>query len=111
MLKGTVVSVQNPKQILVNVNNSAGDAVLKFDDNIKGEIPAGTALQFKGVVDAYTKDPAYVLTLVIQEPKTDIVGLPEGVTFVPDAAAKPKPGAKGPAKAPATTTKKTAPHN
>ena len=106
MLKGTVVSVPNPKQILVNVNNPAGDAILKFDDNIKGEIPAGTPIQFKGVVDAWTKAPTYVLTLVIQEPKTDIAGLPDGVTFVPDAATKPKPGPKGPTKAPAKKTVK-----
>ncbi len=98
MFRGTVVSVPSPKQILVNVDNSAGDAILKLDDNIKGEIPAGTTIQFKGVVDAYTKDP-YTLTLVIQEPKTDITGLPEGVTFVADTAAKSKPAPKRPVKA------------
>ena len=70
-------------------NVPTGDAILKFDDNIKGDIPAGTDIQFKGVVDSYTKDP-YMLTLNIQEPKTDIVGLPEDVKFVPDGAAKPQ---------------------
>ena len=108
MFKANVVSMPNPKQLLVSVDNvPTGDAILKFDDNIKGDIPAGTAIQFKGVVDSYTKDPAYVLTLNIQEPKTDLVGLPDGVTFVPDAAAKPKPGAKGPVKtAPKAPAKK-----
>ncbi len=103
MFKGTVVSMPNSKEILVSVDNvPTGDAILKFDDNIKGDIPAGTALQFKGVVDSYTKDPSYVLTLNIQEPKTDIVGLPEGVKFVPDAA---KPAGRG--RGAKTTTKST----
>jgi hypothetical protein len=108
MFKGKVISVPDPKQILVSVDNvPTGDAILKFDDNIKGDIPAGTEIQFKGVVDSYTKDPGYVLTLNIQEPKTDVVGLPDDVKFVPDSAAKPKPGAKGGKTAP-KAAKKTA---
>jgi hypothetical protein len=87
LLKGTVVSVLAPKQLLVNIDNAAGDAILKFDDNIKGDIPSGTELHFKGVVEAWTKTPSYVLTLEILDPKTDIAGLPEGVTFVRDKAA------------------------
>ena len=93
MFHAKVVSQPTTKQILVSVDNvPTGDALLKFDDNIKGEIPAGTDIQLKGVVDAYTKEP-YVLTLNIQEPKTDITGLPDDIKFVPDAAAKPKPAA------------------
>lgn len=90
MFKAKVVSQPSPKEILVSVDNvPTGDALLKFDDNIKGDIPAGTEIQFKGVVDSYTKDP-YVLTMDIQEPKTDITGLPDDIKFVPDAAAKPR---------------------
>jgi hypothetical protein len=95
MFKGKVVSQPTPKEILVSVDGvPTGDALLKFDDNLKGDVPAGTEIAFKGVVDSYTKDP-YVLTLNIQEPKTDITGLPDDIKFVPDAAVKPKPGAKG----------------
>ena len=98
MFSGTVVSMPSPKQILVNVDNAAGDAILQFDDAIRGEIPAGAAVQFKGVVDAYTRDP-YTLTLAIQEPKTGIVGLPDSVKFgpAPKTPARPaaRPGAKG----------------
>jgi len=91
MFTGKVVSQPDPKQILVNVDNApAGDCLLKFDDNIKGTIPEGTELQFKGVVEAYTKDPNYVLTLQVQEPKTDLVGLPDDVKFVPDTAGAAK---------------------
>ena len=105
--KGKVVSQPSPKEILVDVDAAAGDAHLKFDDNAKGTIDPGTEIQFKGVVDSYTKEP-YVLTLVVQEPKDDIVGL-TGVTFVPDAAKKPGAGRAGkaaPKAAPKTAPKK-----
>jgi len=94
MFSAKVVSQPSPKEILVSVDNvPTGDAILKFDDNIKGDIPAGTDVQFKGVVESYTKDPSYVLTMNIQDPKTDITGLPADIKFVPDGAAKPKPAA------------------
>ena len=101
MLKGTVVS-QTAKDILVNVESPAGDCTLKFEDgvSIKGTIPPGTAIQFKGVVDSYVKEP-YNLAILIQEPKDDLVGIPADVTF-PLAAGKT--GAK-----PATGAKKAAP--
>jgi hypothetical protein len=88
MFKGTVVSVPDPKQILVNIDNAAGDAILKFDENIKGDIPPGTELHFKGVVEGWAKTPSYILTLEISDPKTDIAGLPDGVTFVPYKAGR-----------------------
>lgn len=101
MFRATVVSIPAPRQILVNVDSSAGDAILKFDEVIRGDIPAGTSIQFRGVVDGYSKDP-YTLTIAIQEPRTDIVGLPEDVKFGPASRtpAKPaaRPGTKGPGK-------------
>jgi hypothetical protein len=107
MFHAKVISQPNPKQILVSVDNvPTGDAILKFDDNIKGDIPAGTEIQFKGVVDSYAKDP-YVLTLNIQEPKTDITGLPDDIKFVPDAAKKPAAG-RGATKAGTKSTTKKA---
>ena len=105
MFKGKVISQPTTKEILVSVDNvPTGDAILKFEDNIKGTVPPDTELQFKGVVDSYTKDPSYVLTLNIQEPKTDLVGLPDDIKFAPDAAVKPKPAGRG--KAAAKSTKK-----
>jgi hypothetical protein len=106
MFKGKVVSQPESKQILVDVDNvPAGDCLLTFDDNIKGEIPVGTELQFKGLVEGYTTTPSYVLTIYIQEPKTELVGLPDDIKFVadkagtkkaarPKAKAAPKGGAK-----------------
>ena len=111
MLTGKVVS-QTDKTITLNVDGvDAGDAVLKFDDNIKGTIEPGTELKFKGIVDSYTMQPNYQLTIVIQEPKTDITGLPADVKFVADGAAKkPAAAGRGPARggaAPKTAPKKT----
>jgi tetratricopeptide (TPR) repeat protein len=97
MFRGTVVSMPSPKQILVNVDSAAGDAILQFDDAIRGEIPAGGAIQFKGVVNAWTKGP-YTLTLAIQEPKTDLTGLPEGVKFGPAPKTPARPAARSGAK-------------
>jgi hypothetical protein len=45
-------------------------------------------VHFKGMVDSYTKSPSYTLTLEILVPKTDVTGLPEGVTFVPEKAVR-----------------------
>jgi hypothetical protein len=92
MFSANVVSVLSSKELLVSVDNASGDARLAFDENIKGDIPAGTAIRFKGVVDAYTAKPSYLLTLNIEDPKVDITGLPDTVTFVPDPPGKPKPG-------------------
>ena len=103
MFRGTVVSVPTPKQILVNVSNAAGAALLQFDDKIKGDVPAGIEIRFRGVVESYTKSPSYVLTLNVQEPRADIVGLPDGVTFLPAATAAPKTGGRGKAASKGTT--------
>jgi hypothetical protein len=97
MFSGAVVSAPAPKQLLVNVDNAMGDAILQFDDAIQGDVPAGTAIRFKGVVNAYAKDP-YALTIAIQEPKTDIAGLPAGVTFGSAAKPRPRPTPKSPPK-------------
>jgi len=100
MFRGTVVSMPSPKEILVNVDSPAGDAILQFDDVIRGEIPAGAAIRFKGVVAAYTKDP-YTLTIAIQEPRTDVAGLPDGVKFGPAPKAPARPASRSGAKPPA----------
>jgi hypothetical protein len=108
MFTGKVVSQPDPKQILVNVDNvPAGDCLLTFNENIKGTIPEGTELQFKGIVEGYTKDPSYVLTILVQEPKTDLVGLPDDIKFVPDTVPAGKAGAAS--KAGKAGTRKAAP--
>lgn len=73
MFKAKVLSQPSPKELLVNVDNLAGDATLEFENPLKGTIDPGTDIQFKGVVKAMQKDP-YMLTLTLD--KEDIMGLP-----------------------------------
>jgi tetratricopeptide (TPR) repeat protein len=73
MFNAKVVSQPSPKELLVSVDNAAGDVTLKFESPLKGTIDPGTAFKFKGVVDSYTKEP-YMLVLTAD--KEDVDGLP-----------------------------------
>lgn len=90
MFKAKVISQPNPKELLVNVDNASGDAMLKFETPLK-TVDANMAIEFTGVVEAYAKDP-YTLTFLITE-KADIKGLPEGA-FNSDKKAVKKPAVK-----------------
>ena len=71
----TVVSQLSANRILVNVDNTpAGDAVVRFDASHMNPARPGTQIQFTGVIDSYKPDP-YVVTFVIRNPTTDLVGL------------------------------------
>jgi len=83
MFRAKVISQPAPNQILANVDNLAGDAILKFETPLKGTIDPGTAFKFKGVVDSYAKEP-YTLTLTAD--KEDVDGLPASLF----AAAPPR---------------------
>jgi hypothetical protein len=76
MFRAKVVSQPSPKELLVNVDNLAGDATLKFENPLKGTIDPGTMLKFKGVVESYVPEP-YMLTFTAE--KEDIDGLPASV--------------------------------
>jgi hypothetical protein len=73
MFRAKVISQPSPKELLVNVDNVAGDATLKFENPLKGTIDPGTAFKFKGVIDSYVKEP-YTLTFTAE--KEDVDGLP-----------------------------------
>jgi hypothetical protein len=73
MFRAKVVSQPSPKELLVNVDNLAGDATLKFETPLKGTIDPGTAFKFKGVIDSYVKEP-FMLTFTAD--KEDVDGLP-----------------------------------
>jgi uncharacterized protein YmfQ (DUF2313 family) len=73
MFNAKVVSQPSPKELLVNVDNAAGDATLKFENPLKGTIDPGTAFKFKGVIDSYVKEP-FMLTFTAD--KEDVEGLP-----------------------------------
>lgn len=92
MFNAKVISMPSNKEILVNIDNLAGDATLKFDEPLKGMVDQGTAFKFKGVIDSFIKDP-FMLTFTIDDPKMEIDGLP-ATLFAPATKPKPRPGAK-----------------
>jgi hypothetical protein len=61
MFDGTVVAQSSLRDLIVNVDNAAGDATLDFEQPQKSIIP-GTPIRFRGVVKSYQKDP-YMLTV------------------------------------------------
>ena len=73
MFKGKIVSQPSPKEVLLNVESPTGDALLQFETPLKGTLDPGTEVSFKGVVDAFVKDP-YMLTLKVD--KEDVEGIP-----------------------------------
>jgi hypothetical protein len=89
MFNAKVISQPSNKELLVNIDNLAGDATIKFDEPIKGMVESGTAFKFKGVIDSFVKDP-FMLTLTITDPKTDIDGLP-ATLFAPATKPRPRP--------------------
>ncbi len=88
MFKAKIVTV-NEKELVVNVDNAGGDATLKFEKAINQKaINVGDAIEFKAVVDSFTKEP-YMLTLTVDDPKESIKGLPDNAF----SAAAPKKAA------------------
>jgi tetratricopeptide (TPR) repeat protein len=87
MFKAKIVTV-NDKDLVVNIDNAGGDGTLKFEKALNTKvINVGDAIEFKAVVDSFTKEP-YMLTLTITDPKEDIKGLPDNA-FAPPAAKRP----------------------
>ena len=72
MFPAKVVS-QSGKDLVVSVDNAAGDATLTFETPLKGTVDPGTSFMFRGVIESYTKEP-YMLTLTAD--KDDVEGLP-----------------------------------
>jgi hypothetical protein len=87
MFRGKVISQPSPKDLLVNVDSVAGDATLTFEAPLKGTIEPGTAIKFKGVVDAFVKDP-YMLTFAGLA-KEDVDGLPASAFTAAPARRRP----------------------
>jgi hypothetical protein len=81
-----LVEQKSPKELLVNVDNEKGDALLQFTDPLNGTVEVGTEFKFKGSVDGFTKDP-YSLTFKDMD-KDDVDGLP--ATLFAEVT-KPKP--------------------
>ncbi len=87
MFKGKIVSQPSPKEVLLNVENAAGDVTLQFENPLKGmPLNPGDEVSFKGVVAAFVKDP-YMLTLTVD--KEDVEGIPASA-FAAAPAAQPR---------------------
>lgn len=55
--KAKVVSRPNPKELLVSIDDPAGDATLVFAAPLKGTISADAEIEFSGVAETYAKAP------------------------------------------------------
>jgi|SRR5579863_679275 len=62
MFRGTVVARPSARELLVNVDSPEGDALLQFDPPIQTKMSPGDKVEFRGVIESYSKSP-YVLTL------------------------------------------------
>ena len=83
MFKGKVVSMENPKEIIVAIDDTdgpTGDATLVFDAAIKGKLDPGVEIEFAGAPQSYTKDP-YNLKFVVD--RKNVTGLPAGGPAAP----------------------------
>ena len=97
MFPAKVVNQVSPKELLVQVENPAGDATLQFDDPLNGTIEPGTTFKFKGVLDSFVKEP-FMMTFTGLA-KEDIDGLPDSVFAAAPTPKKPAPGKKAAPKA------------
>jgi tetratricopeptide (TPR) repeat protein len=74
--KGKVVSMDNPKEIVVAVDDTDGpngDATLVFEAPIKGKLDPGADISFAGAPQSFTKDP-YNLKFSVD--RKNVTGLP-----------------------------------
>jgi len=65
MWTGKIVSMKpaiGPKELVMAVENPAGDVTLELLEPLKGKMEVGSELQFSGQAKAYNKDP-YMLTM------------------------------------------------
>jgi len=91
MFPAKVVAQPSPKELLVNVDNLAGDATLQFETPLKGTIDPGTAIKFKGVFESVIKDP-YMLTFSGLG-KDDVEGIPAAAFAGAPTPVKRRPAA------------------
>jgi hypothetical protein len=62
-LKGKLVAVSpasKPKELILAIENSAGDVTLKLDGALPGKMDPGGEIEFEGIAKSFTKDPFMV---------------------------------------------------
>lgn len=92
-LKGTIVEAKpacRSKELILALSDAKNaEVTLKLDAALTGKPELGQEIQFEGVPSAFTKDPAFMLTMDAEKAKL------EGIKTEPCAAA---PAKKGPAR-------------
>ncbi len=62
-LKGKLVAMSpaaKPKELILAIENSAGDVTLKLDGALPGKMEPGGEIEFEGIAKSFTKDPFMV---------------------------------------------------
>jgi tetratricopeptide (TPR) repeat protein len=62
-LKGKLVAMSpasKPKELVLAIENSAGDVTLKLDGALPGKMEPGGEIEFEGIAKSFTKDPFMV---------------------------------------------------
>jgi hypothetical protein len=62
-LKGKLVAMSpavKPKELVLAIENSSGDVILKLDGALPGKMEPGGELEFEGIARSFTKDPFMV---------------------------------------------------
>lgn len=62
-LKGKLVAtspVSKPKELVLAIENAAGDVTLKLDGALPGKMEPGAEIEFEGIAKSFTKDPFMV---------------------------------------------------
>jgi tetratricopeptide (TPR) repeat protein len=62
-LKGKLVAMSpasKPKELILAIENSAGDVTLKLDGTLPGKMEPGGEIEFEGIAKSFTKDPFMV---------------------------------------------------
>jgi tetratricopeptide (TPR) repeat protein len=62
-LKGKLVATtpaSKPKELILAIENSAGDVTLKLDGALPGKMEPGGEIEFEGIAKSFTKDPFMV---------------------------------------------------
>lgn len=63
LLKGKLVAMSpasKPKELVLAIENSAGDVTLKLDGALPGKMEPGGEIEFTGIARSFTKDPFMV---------------------------------------------------
>jgi tetratricopeptide (TPR) repeat protein len=73
-LKGKLVAAtpaSKPKELVLAIENSAGDVTLKLDGALPGKMEPGGEIEFEGIAKSFTKDPFMV---TFETERTKLIG-------------------------------------